>query len=227
MLHNLLSSVPRLGWVRTVRPLTALNLGAVREAHSGRQCFPLDQPSGLNGPAPAHPQQATIKEMFDNPHLKKRTVPLQLRQSGDGSTGSVDDAAMGGKGLRLLVDTRVRKGPRARRVRRRGGGGEKKRRGETRRRTARRYFHLSQEQGAWCYQIYNNIYHPRAYHDPTDGGLWKEYEALTNAVTMWNARGPRPKKKKKHRRERDRKRRSRSSARSASRAPTRRSSSTT
>ena len=62
-------------------------------------------------------------------------------------------------GLRLLIDTRVRKGP---------------------------YWHLSQEQGAWCYQIYNKVYHPRAYVRPEDGGLWKEYESLTKDVTMWN-----------------------------------------
>lgn len=141
------------------RPLQASVGGFARHVHVGQQCFPVDQPSQLFGSVPAHPQQATIAEMFDNPNLKKRAVPVQLRQSGDGSTGSMDDAAMDGKGLRLLVDTRVRKGP---------------------------YFHLSQEQGCWAYQIYNNVYHPRAYVRPEDGGLWKEYEALTNDVTMWN-----------------------------------------
>eukprot|EP00501_MAST-03F_sp_TOSAG23-6_P000741 GSMAST32.ASY1.ANO1.769.1 assembled CDS len=109
-------------------------------SHKGRQCFP-----AASAAQKEHPQQASLDEMFNNPNLKERTIPIQLRQSGDG--------------LRLLVDTRVRKGP---------------------------FWHLSQEQGAWCYQIYNKVYHPRAYVKPEDGGLWKEYESLTNDVTMWN-----------------------------------------
>jgi len=106
-----------------------------------------------------HPQQATLDEMFNNKNLKPRSVPIQLRNSGDGPNGTPDEAGMYGSGLRLLIDTRVRKGP---------------------------FWHLSQEEGAWCYQIYNKVYHPRAYVKPEDGGLWKEYEALTKHVTMWN-----------------------------------------
>lgn len=62
-------------------------------------------------------------------------------------------------GSRLLIDCRIRKGP---------------------------YWHLSQAAGAWCYQVYNHVYHPRAYIRPEDGGLMKEYEYLTEHVTMWN-----------------------------------------
>merc|ERR1712190_105508 len=62
-------------------------------------------------------------------------------------------------GSRLLIDCRVRKGP---------------------------YWHLSQEAGAWCYQVYNKIYHPRAYIKPEEGGLMAEYQYLTEHVTMWN-----------------------------------------
>eukprot|EP00941_MAST-03F_sp_MAST-3F-sp1_P002133 g2133.t1 len=86
--------------------------------------------------------------------LQKRKVPIQLRQSGDAGDGGLD-----GKGSRLLVDTRLRKGP---------------------------YWHLSQEAGAWCYSVYNKIYHPRAYIKPEDGGLMEEYKYLTEHVTMWN-----------------------------------------
>merc|ERR1711972_1140777 len=79
---------------------------------------------------------------------------MGLRQSGDAGDGGLD-----GKGSRLLIDTRVRKGP---------------------------YWHLSQEAGAWCYQVYNKIYHPRAYITPEEGGLMEEYKYLTEHVTMWN-----------------------------------------
>jgi len=92
--------------------------------------------------------------MFKNSRLKARKVPIQLRQSGDAGDGGLD-----GKGSRLLIDTRVRKGP---------------------------YWHLSQEAGAWCYQVYNKIYHPRAYITPEEGGLMEEYKYLTEHVTMWN-----------------------------------------
>ncbi len=92
--------------------------------------------------------------IYDNPNLKKRNVPIQLRQSGDNGDEGID-----AKGSRLLIDCRLRKGP---------------------------YWHLSQEQGAWCYQVYNHVYHPRAYIRPEDGGLMKEYEYLTEHVTMWN-----------------------------------------
>merc|ERR1712166_835268 len=74
-------------------------------------------------------------------------------------SGDAGDGGINGKGSRLLIDTRVRKGP---------------------------YWHLSQEAGAWCYQVYNKIYHPRAYITPEEGGLMEEYKYLTEHVTMWN-----------------------------------------
>jgi len=95
-----------------------------------------------------------IAAMFDNPRLKPRRVPIQLRNSGDAGDGGLN-----GKGSRLLIDTRIRKGP---------------------------FWHLSQEAGAWCYQVYNKVYHPRAYIKPEDGGLMEEYKYLTEHVTMWN-----------------------------------------
>lgn len=78
--------------------------------------------------------------------LKRRRVPLNLRQSGD------SDA-------RMLIYTRERKSP---------------------------YWHLSERHGCWAYTIYNHMYHPRAYVRPEDGGLLKEYEYLTEHVTLWN-----------------------------------------
>lgn len=72
---------------------------------------------------------------------------VNLRQSGDTTA-------------RVLVDTRVRKGP---------------------------YWHLSEKQGVWCYSIHSGMYRPRAYVREADGGLLKEYEYLTNAVTLWDA----------------------------------------
>merc|ERR1712113_1048086 len=95
-----------------------------------------------------------IEKMFENPRLKPRRVPIQLRNTGDAGDGGLD-----GKGSRLLIDNRVRKGP---------------------------YWHLSQEAGAWGYQVYNKIYHPRAYITPEEGGLMEEYKYLTEHVTMWN-----------------------------------------
>jgi len=92
--------------------------------------------------------------MFNNPQLKPRKVPIQLRNTGDAGDGGLE-----GKGSRLLIDTRIRKGP---------------------------FWHLSQEAGAWCYQVYNKVYHPRAYIKPEDGGLMEEYKYLTEHVTMWN-----------------------------------------
>ncbi|MEM1401268.1 MAG: glycine cleavage T C-terminal barrel domain-containing protein [Pseudomonadota bacterium] len=80
------------------------------------------------------------------PKLKKRRVPINLRQSGN------SDAKM-------LISTRVRKSP---------------------------YWHLSHAEGCWAYTVYNRIYHPRAYIPLEDGGLLKEYESITNDVTMWN-----------------------------------------
>lgn len=95
-----------------------------------------------------------IAAMHENSRLKPRKVPIQLRNTGDAGDGGLD-----GEGSRMLIDTRVRKGP---------------------------YWHLSQEAGAWCYQVYNKIYHPRAYIKPEDGGLMEEYRYLTEHVTMWN-----------------------------------------
>ncbi len=95
---------------------------------------------------------------LDTSKLKPRLVPFQLTISGDGPGG---EGIRNGQtsGSRILIDQRVRKGP---------------------------YWHLSQAEGAWCYQVYNRIYHPRAYIRPEDGGLRKEYEYLTKHVTMWN-----------------------------------------
>merc|ERR1712166_1471809 len=72
-------------------------------------------------------------------------------------SGDAGDGGLDGKGSRLLIDTRVRKGP---------------------------YWHLSQEAGAWCYQVYNKIYHPRAYIKPEDGGLIEKckYVILCNSA---------------------------------------------
>jgi len=75
------------------------------------------------------------------------------------NTGDAGDGGLEAKGSRLLIDNRVRKGP---------------------------FWHLSQEAGAWCYQVYNKIYHPRAYLTPEQGGLMEEYKYLTEHVTMWN-----------------------------------------
>lgn len=86
--------------------------------------------------------------------IKPRRIPVQLRQSGDNGPEGQDAA-----GSRILIDTRIRKGP---------------------------FWHLSQQAGAWCYSVYNHVYHPRAYVRPEDGGLMKEYEYLTRHVTMWN-----------------------------------------
>ena len=60
---------------------------------------------------------------------------------------------------KMLLSTRVRKSP---------------------------YFHLAKAAGCWCYTVYNRIYHPRAYIPLEEGGLLKEYEYLTEHVTMWD-----------------------------------------
>src|SRR5680860_372467 len=62
-------------------------------------------------------------------------------------------------GARIAISTRIRKSP---------------------------YWHLSQRHGCYAYEVYNHMYHPRAYVKPEDGGLLKEYEYLTNDVTLWN-----------------------------------------
>ena len=94
----------------------------------------------------------------DQSLLKPRRVPIQLRQSGD-SRKEPGKEGIAAEGSRILIDQRIRKGP---------------------------YWHLSQEAGCWCHSVYNRIYHPRAYIKPEDGGLMKEYEYLTQHVTMWN-----------------------------------------
>ena len=96
----------------------------------------------------------TVADMFANSRLKKRRIPIQLRQSGDNG-----DEGILAEGSRLLVDTLLHKGP---------------------------YWHLSQAAGAWCYSVYNHVYHPRAYIKPEDGGLMQEYVYLTEHVTLWN-----------------------------------------
>lgn len=62
-------------------------------------------------------------------------------------------------GAKMLLSTRVRKSP---------------------------FFHLAKEAGCWCYTVYNRVYHPRAYIPLEEGGLLKEYEYLTEHVTMWD-----------------------------------------
>lgn len=99
-----------------------------------------------------------LDAMFKNPNLKKRRVPIQLRNTGDGK-GESGEGGLDGKGSRMLIDCRTRKGP---------------------------YWHLSQEAGSWSYTIYNKIYHPRAYIPIDEGGLSAEYKYLTEHVTMWN-----------------------------------------
>ena len=59
-----------------------------------KQAFPSDAPRESR----VHPQTASLDEMFNNPNLKERTVPIQLRQSGDGPNGAVDEAGMAGSG---------------------------------------------------------------------------------------------------------------------------------
>ena len=78
--------------------------------------------------------------------VKRRNVPINLRQSGN------SDA-------RMLISTRVRKSP---------------------------FWHLTHQEGCWAYTVYNHMYHPRAFVKLEDGGLMKEYEYLTQGVTMWN-----------------------------------------
>lgn len=65
----------------------------------------------------------------------------------------------GDSSAKMLISTRVRKSP---------------------------YWHLSERHGCYAYSVYNHMYHPRAYIRPEDGGLLKEYEYLTNDVTLWN-----------------------------------------
>ncbi|MCH7997276.1 MAG: aminomethyl transferase family protein [Chloroflexi bacterium] len=48
------------------------------------------------------------------------------------------------------------------------------------------YWHLAVKAGCWAFATYNHMYHPRAYVKPEDGGLLKEYEYITQDVTMWD-----------------------------------------
>lgn len=65
----------------------------------------------------------------------------------------------GNSDAKMLISTRVRKSP---------------------------YWHLSEQEGCWCYTTYNRTYHPRAYVPLEEGGLLKEYEYITQHVTLWN-----------------------------------------
>jgi len=60
---------------------------------------------------------------------------------------------------RVLINTQVRKSP---------------------------YWHLSERHGCWAYTVLSNLYHPRAYVPLEEGGVLKEHEYLTEAVTLWN-----------------------------------------
>ena len=59
----------------------------------------------------------------------------------------------------LLISTRVRKSP---------------------------FWHLSVEEGCHQATVYNDMYHPRGYIDPEDGGLEAEYELLVNDVALFD-----------------------------------------
>jgi aminomethyltransferase len=61
--------------------------------------------------------------------------------------------------VEMLISTRVRKSP---------------------------FWHLAVEAGCWRATVYNRMYHPRGYVRPEEGGAMAEYEALVNAVTLWD-----------------------------------------
>ena len=65
----------------------------------------------------------------------------------------------GGADVDLLISTRIRKSP---------------------------FWHLSVEEGCWQGTVYNNMYHPRGYIDPEEGGLEAEYEMLVNDVVLFD-----------------------------------------
>jgi aminomethyltransferase len=65
----------------------------------------------------------------------------------------------GNADINMLISTRVRKSP---------------------------FWHKSVEAGCNTVTVYNNMYHPRCYTPEEEGGLMKEYEALTQDVTLWN-----------------------------------------
>lgn len=138
----------------------ASNYKNERFGHREKQSYP-NHTNKINPPASvcsSPVKNDNIDAMYNNPNLKKRYVPIQLRQTGDG-TGKSGEGGVDGEGARLLIDTRTRKGP---------------------------FWHLSQEAGSWCYTIYNKTYHPRCYISPEEGGNDEEYKYLTEQVTMWN-----------------------------------------
>jgi aminomethyltransferase len=59
----------------------------------------------------------------------------------------------------LLISTRIRKSP---------------------------FWHLSVEEGASVGTVYNDMYHPREYIDPEEGGLEAEYEHVVNDVALFD-----------------------------------------
>ncbi len=65
----------------------------------------------------------------------------------------------GDSDARILINTQVRKSP---------------------------YWHLSERHGCRAYTVLSNLYHPRAYVPEEEGGLLREHEYLTEAVTLWN-----------------------------------------
>jgi aminomethyltransferase len=91
--------------------------------------------------------------------VKQRILPRNLRQSGDGGMAEAVRQNESHDGMRLCLEQRLRKSP---------------------------FFHLAQEHGCWAYSVYNKHFLPKAYADPAEGGLLKEYEWLTNHVTMWD-----------------------------------------
>jgi aminomethyltransferase len=142
---------------RGVRASSGTNMGAIRAFsqfpnHGNKVNAPFQ---ASNSPVP----NTDVDTMFKNNKLRERRVPIQLRNTGDGGLDGNQGGGLENRGSRMLIDTRLRKGP---------------------------YWHLSQEAGAWCYSVYNKIYHPRAYIRPEDGGLMEEYKYLTEHVTMWN-----------------------------------------
>lgn len=48
------------------------------------------------------------------------------------------------------------------------------------------YWHLSDRHGCWCYSAHSYMYRPRAYVPLDEGGLLKEYEYVTQGVTLWD-----------------------------------------
>jgi len=68
--------------------------------HSNRVNPPLQ---ATNSPV----KNTDIDKMYNNPNLKKRDVPIQLRNTAD----TTDGGGMHGGGSRFLVDTRLHKGP--------------------------------------------------------------------------------------------------------------------